>query len=172
MGRRCGTCTLCLDACPTRAFSGPRSLDARKCISYLTIEHRGAIPTEHRQALGPWVFRVRCLPRRVPIQSDVRRGRGVAQTPFEAGQRWTGVEAAQFLQMTEERFQAWAEGSPVKRARHEGLARNVALVLGNRGQELHLPVLDDARRNHPSEVVREAATWASIELKRRLAPSA
>ena len=90
---------------------------------------------------------------------------------FEPGERWTGVEAAQFLQMTEERFRVWAEGSPVKRARHEGLARNVALVLGNRGQELHLPVLDDARRNHPSEAVREAATWASIELKRRLAPS-
>ena len=170
MGRRCGSCTLCLDACPTRAFAGPRSLDARKCISYLTIEHRGAIPTEHRQALGPWVFGCDVCQDVCPY-NQTSGAADASLSAFEPGGRWTGVEAAQFLQMTEERFQAWAEGSPVKRARHEGLARNVALVLGNRGQELHLPVLDDARRNHPSEVVREAATWASIELKRRLAPS-
>ena len=71
--------------------------------------------------------------------------------------------------MSEDGFAAWAEGSPVKRARYAGLARNAALVLGNRGGELHLPVLDDARRNHPSGVVREAAEWASDELRRRLA---
>jgi epoxyqueuosine reductase len=73
--------------------------------------------------------------------------------------------------MTEAGFRAWAEGSPVKRAHHEGLARNAALVLGNRGEEIHLPVLDDVRRNHASEVVREAAEWARKELKRRLAAS-
>lgn len=73
--------------------------------------------------------------------------------------------------MTEDGFRAWAEGSPLKRAQHEGLARNIALVLGNRGEEVHLPLLDDARGNHPSEVVREAADWAGIELRRRLAAS-
>jgi epoxyqueuosine reductase len=170
MGRRCGTCTLCLDACPTRAFSGPRSLDARKCISYLTIEHRGAIPTEHRRALGPWAFGCDVCQDVCPYNQTS----GAAEASldaFEAGERWIGIDAVRLLQMTEEEFHAWAQGSPVKRAQHEGLARNVVLGLGNRGEELHLPVLDAARRNHPSEVVREAAEWAGIELKRRLAAS-
>jgi epoxyqueuosine reductase len=170
MSRRCGSCTLCLDACPTRAFAGPRSLDARKCISYLTIEHRGAIPAEHRRALGPWVFGCDVCQDVCPY-NQTSGAADASLNAFEPGERWTGVEAVQFLQMTEERFRAWAEGSPLKRARHEGLARNVALVLGNRGEEVHLPVLDDARRNHASDVVREAAAWASIELKRRLAAS-
>jgi epoxyqueuosine reductase len=170
MGRRCGTCTLCLDACPTRAFSGPWSLDARKCISYLTIEHRGAIPTEHRRALGPWAFGCDVCQDVCPYNQTS----GAAEASldaFEPGERWIGIDAVRLLQMTEEEFHAWAQGSPVKRAQHEGLARNVVLVLGNRGEELHLPVLDAARRNHPSEVVREAAEWAGIELKRRLAAS-
>ena len=73
--------------------------------------------------------------------------------------------------MTEEDFATWAEGSPVKRAEREGLARNVALVLGNHGKELHLPVLEKARRSHTSAVVREAAEWASTEIRRRLGAS-
>ncbi|MBW2188593.1 MAG: tRNA epoxyqueuosine(34) reductase QueG [Deltaproteobacteria bacterium] len=170
MDRRCGSCTLCLDACPTRAFSAPRILDARKCISYLTIEHRGAIPTEHRKALGPWAFGCDVCQDVCPYNQTSGAGDGSLDA-FEPGDRWTGVDAAQLLQMTEDGFRAWAEGSPIKRAQHEGLARNIALVLGNRGQELHLPVLDDARRSHPSEVVREAAGWAAVELKRRLAAS-
>jgi epoxyqueuosine reductase len=170
MGRRCGSCTLCLDACPTRAFTAPHTLDARKCISYLTIEHRGPIPTEHRQALGPWAFGCDVCQDVCPYNQTSGAAEGSLDA-FEPGDRWTGVDAAQVLQMTEDQFRAWAEGSPIKRARHEGLARNIALVLGNRGHELHLPVLDDATQSHPSEVVREAAGWAALELRRRLAAS-
>ena len=170
MSRRCGSCTLCLDACPTRAFSGPRSLDARRCISYLTIEHRGAIPAEHRQALGPWAFGCDACQDVCPYNQTSGATEGSLDA-FEPGDRWAGVDAARILQMTEDGFRAWAEGSPLKRAQHEGLARNIALVLGNRGEEVHLPLLDDARANHPSEVVREAADWAGIELRRRLAAS-
>ena len=90
---------------------------------------------------------------------------------FEPGARWAGVETVRFLEMSEGDLRVWAEGSPVKRAGYEGLARNAALVLGNRGEVKHLPVLDDARRNHPSELVREAADWGSAELRRRLASS-
>jgi epoxyqueuosine reductase len=170
MSRRCGSCTLCLDACPTRAFCGPRSLDARKCISYLTIEHRGAIPVEHRQALGPWMFGCDVCQDVCPYNQTSGAVDGSLDS-FEPGDRWKGVDAAAVLAMTRGGFHAWAEGSPVKRAQHEGLARNAALVLGNRGGELHLPVLDETRRNHPSEVVREAAEWAGTELRRRLAAS-
>ena len=168
MGRRCGSCTLCLDACPTRAFSAPRTLDARKCISYLTIEHRGPIPLEHRQALGPWAFGCDVCQDVCPY-NQTAGATDASLDAFEPGERWSGLDAEQLLQMTQDRFSAWAEGSPIKRARHEGLARNIALVLGNRGTEIHLEVLDDARRNHPSGVVREAAEWAVTELKRRLA---
>jgi epoxyqueuosine reductase len=168
ISRRCGSCTLCLDACPTAAFSAPRSLDARKCISYLTIEHRGAIPTKQREALGPWVFGCDVCQDVCPYNQTLG---GTPLSAFEPGDRWAGVDVQQLLQMTREEFAAWAEGSPVKRAGHEGLARNAALVLGNRGTEIHLPVLDEARRQHPSEVVREAAEWAGIELRRRLGAS-
>jgi len=170
IGRRCGSCTLCRDACPTRAFSVPRSLDARKCISYLTIEHRGAIPTEHRQALGPWAFGCDVCQDVCPYNQTSGAADGSLDA-FEPGDRWTGVDAAHLLQMTEDEFRAWAEGSPIKRAHYEGFARNIALVLGNRGQKRHLPVLDAARRHHPSEVVREAAEWGAVEIKRRLAAS-
>lgn len=168
--RRCGSCTLCLDACPTGAFEGPRSIDARKCISYLTIEHRGAIPAEHRREIGPWAFGCDVCQDICPYNQTSGAADGSLDA-FEVGERWTGVDAAEFLQMTAEGFRAWAEGSPVKRAGHEGLARNMALVLGNRGEKVHLPVLDDARRNHPSAQVREAAEWAAVELRRRLAAS-
>jgi epoxyqueuosine reductase len=166
--RRCGSCTLCLDACPTRAFEGPRSLDARRCISYLTIEHRGAIPDAQRKSLGPWLFGCDACQDVCPYN----QGAGLSahsMDAFGASARWHGVEAADFLRMDAATFRAWAEGSPVKRARDEGLARNAALVLGNRGESVHLPVLDDARRHHRSEVVREAAAWAYERLSRRSA---
>jgi epoxyqueuosine reductase len=167
MSRRCGSCTLCLEACPTRAFTGPRSLDARKCISYLTIEHRGAIPAEQQRAIGPWLFGCDLCQDVCPYNQTSGAGDG-APDAFEPGERWAGVDAPRLLQMSEDAFHEWAEGSPLKRAGHESLARNAALVLGNRGGAVHLPVLDHARRNHPSEVVREAANWAATELTRRL----
>jgi epoxyqueuosine reductase len=170
MSRRCGSCTLCLDACPTRAFVGAHRLDARRCISYLTIEHQGPIPEEHRGALGPWVFGCDVCQDVCPYnQSAGARGRSL--DAFAPGDRWNGVDAATLLKMNEDRFAKWAQGSAVKRAGHEGLARNAALVLGNRGERVHLSLLDDASRNHASETVREAADWACGELRRRLAAS-
>jgi epoxyqueuosine reductase len=166
MERRCGSCTLCLDACPTRAFPEPRQLDARKCISYLTIEHRGPIPVEHRAALGPWVFGCDVCQDVCPYNQT--SGEGGEIDGFGVGERWVGVELTSFLEMSEETFREWSAGSAVKRAKHEGLARNAALVLGNRGAASHLSILDEARRNHPSAVVRDAAEWAHHELRRRL----
>ena len=167
MERRCGDCTLCLDACPTRAFSEPRVLDARKCISYLTIEHRGPIPEEHRDAIGEWMFGCDVCQDVCPYNQGAR-DEGALEA-FQPGERWRDLEAADLLRMDEETFARWAQGSPVKRARREGLARNIALVLGNRGEAVHLPVLDQARRDDASELVREAAGWAHERLTRRLA---
>jgi len=168
--RRCGSCALCLDACPTRAFVAPRNLDARKCISYLTIEHRGSVPLEHRRALGPWLFGCDVCQDVCPYNQAPGIAGGTLAA-FEPGDRWSSIKAERFLQMTEEAFRAWAEGSPVKRAQHEGLARNAALVLGNRGSQMHLPMLEEAAQGHPSATVREAARWAAEELRCRLAAS-
>ena len=162
--RRCGSCSLCLDACPTNAFVEPRELDARRCISYLTIEHRGPIPLEHRRAIGPWLFGCDVCQDVCPYN---RGGAPESMTAFEPRARWSDVALEDFLEIDEDQFRSWFEGSPVRRGRREGLARNAALVLGNRGRHVHLPVLDRASRRDPSPVVREAAGWAHEELKRR-----
>jgi len=165
--RRCGSCTLCLEACPTNAFDDPRVLDARKCISYLTIEHRGAIPEAHREAMGSWLFGC-------DVCQDVcpyNQGSAPSQPAFDAfepGRRWEGAALSDFLSMNDEAFETWARGSPVKRTKREGLARNASIVLGNRGDKRALPVLDQARSEHDLEVVRDAAGWASNRIRRRL----
>lgn len=122
---RCGTCTACLDACPTAAFDGPYVLDARRCIAYLTIEHRGAIPEAFHAAIGDWLFgcdvcqEVCPWNRRAPIARDLAPAS--PPPPLEDLVAMSGEEFA-------ERFR----GSPLKRARREGLARNAAIVLANR----------------------------------------
>ncbi|MEM9728790.1 MAG: tRNA epoxyqueuosine(34) reductase QueG [Myxococcota bacterium] len=167
--RKCGACTLCLDACPTAAFEEARMLDARKCISYLTIEHRGPIPEEHRTAVGPWVFGCDVCQDVCPYnQGSVPRHPLPA---FEPGAHWNGIDAAGIVEMDEQAFSTFSQGSPLKRATREGLARNSALVLGNRGDRRHLPVLRHAAAHHDSSVVREAAAWAADALTRRLADS-
>ena len=168
MSRRCGSCTLCLDACPTRAFEGARELDARRCISYLTIEHRGEIPEERRRELGPWLFGCDVCQDVCPYNQAAGTA-SASMEAFEPGIRWDGFEALRLLHMSNDDFRSWAEGSPLKRATHEGLARNAALVLGNRGDAIHLPILQEAAEHHRSDVVRGAAAWARDELKRRLA---
>ncbi|MEM7136609.1 MAG: tRNA epoxyqueuosine(34) reductase QueG [Myxococcota bacterium] len=171
IARKCGTCSLCLDACPTRAFEGERSLDARKCISYLTIEHRGPIPEEQRRGLGPWVFGCDVCQDVCPYNRGAQAG--VAPLPaFEPDSRWDQVDAAKLLTMDDQAFRAFSQGSPVKRATREGLARNAALVLGNRGGRSHLKVLGQAARHHDVPGVREAAAWALGELRSRLGESA
>jgi epoxyqueuosine reductase len=122
---RCGTCTACLDACPTRAFDGPYLLDARRCIAYLTIEHRGAISEAFHAAIGDWLFgcdicqEVCPWNRHAPMAQNVEPG-----TPPPALETLASMSESEFR----ERFR----GSPLKRARREGLARNAAIVLANR----------------------------------------
>lgn len=165
--RRCGACTLCLRTCPTGAFEGPRALDATRCVSYLTIEHRGPIPEEHRAGIGDWVFGCDACQDVCPYNRGSSPPDSLAA--FEPGEHWVGVDAEALVGMDDETFRAFTRGSPLKRATREGLARNSALVLGNRGQRRHLPVLEHAAVHHDSATVREAARWASSTLRRRLA---
>ena len=166
--RRCGSCTACLDACPTEAFVEPRALDARRCVSYLTIEHRGEIAEELRPGIGPWLFGCDVCQDVCPY-NHAAGAASESMTAFEPAERWSDADVAAFLEMDDDAFRAWSQGSPVKRAGYEGLARNAAIVLGNRGDALHLPVLERAQLQHPSDVVRDAAEWAGHALRRRLA---
>ena len=162
MSERCGSCQLCLDSCPTDAFVGERQLDARRCISYLTIEHRGAIPEPLRAPIGRELFGCDICQDVCPFNKTSVADAAVTE-PFAAHARLE-VRAEDLLDMDPDAFDDWSRGSPLRRARREGLARNAAIVLGNRGGRRHLPVLERAARGHDSEVVRDAATWAIRQL--------
>ncbi len=166
MKERCGSCTLCLEACPTGAFLGPRELDARRCISYLTIERRGPIPEPLRAPIGEWIFGCDACQDVCPYNRTSPPDASVTE-PFAADPRWAEASAEAFLAMDDEAFWKLAEGTPVKRAGVNGMARNAAVVLGNRGEKRHLPVLERAASEHPDPVVREAAAWAAARIGER-----
>ena len=166
MRERCGECRACLDACPTSAFAAERVLDARRCISYLTIEHEGPIEAPLRGALGEWIFGCDACQDVCPWNHASARAPGMAALARERG--WHALEAADVLRLDDSAFLGATEASPLRRAGREGLARNAALVLGNRGGRVHLPVLREAAATHASGVVREAAEWAIERIETRL----
>ncbi len=151
---RCGSCSACLDACPTRAFVAPYVLDARRCISYLTIEHRGPIAPDLRAGIGEWVFgcdvcqTVCPWNRKAPAATEPELR---AAGPLEPVATWLGLD--------DDQFRARFRGSAIRRARRGGLLRNAALVLGNRRAAAAVPALARALAD-PDRVVRDAAAWA------------
>jgi epoxyqueuosine reductase len=168
MKERCGQCRACLDVCPTGAFAGARELDARRCISYLTIEQRGAIPHGLREGMGAWLFGCDACQDVCPFNATAPRPASETE-PFASDPRWQAHDATALLTMDDAAFAAYAHGSPIKRPGRAGMARNAAIVLGNRGERRHLPVLQEAARSHDSEVVREAAGWAAERIAARCA---
>jgi epoxyqueuosine reductase len=160
---RCGDCRLCLDACPTRAFLGPKQLDARRCISYLTIEHEGSIDESLRADMGPWLFGCDACQDVCPFN---RRGQlqEPGLDPFAPRGRLMGLGAEDFLRMDEACFDRYSRGSAMRRAGRDSMARNAAIVLGNSRERRYLPVLSHAAERDRSEVVREAARWALTRL--------
>jgi epoxyqueuosine reductase len=168
MTERCGTCTRCLDACPTGAFAAPFVLDARRCISYLTIEHRSAIPEELRGLLGSRLFGCDDCQTVCPFNAaaSARAARTESPDPFAPLERWSRVGLAALVTMDEAEWSALSEGSPLRRAGQNGLARNAAIVLGNAGDRGSLPALSRAATEHPHPTVRDAAQWAVGRLSR------
>lgn len=159
MRERCGECRLCLDACPTSAFVGPKQLDARRCIAYLTIEHDGAIDASLRAGMGQWLFGCDVCQDVCPFNRTAQAS-PEARDPFAPKARWRELAAEDFLRMDEACFDRYSRASALRRAGRESMARNAAIVLGNRGDKRHLPVLQRAAERDPSQVVREAASWA------------
>ena len=153
----CGSCTACLDLCPTRAFVAPHVLDAGRCISYLTIEYKGSIPEELRPLMGNRVFG--CDDCQIVCPWN-RFAQPTAEQDFMQRHDLDNSSLAGLFLWTEEEFLQRTEGSPIRRSGYEGWLRNLAIGLGNAPSTI--PVLEalQARRNHPSELVREHVEWA------------
>lgn len=152
----CGTCTRCLDVCPTDAFPAPHVLDARKCISYLTIELKGPIPLELRDGVGDWLFGCDLCQEVCPWN---RKAPATVETAFQPQQNLNPADCLRILQMTRAEFDHQFDATPMARPGYEGLRRNAAIVLGNRRDTKSIPVLINVL-DDVSPVVRGAAAWA------------
>ena len=165
---RCGTCRRCLDACPTDAFVEPRVLDATRCISYLTIELKGAIPEDLRAPMGSHLYGCDVCqdvcPYNVKFAQELREPAFAARAIIEG--RDSRTVARDMLAMDDDGFRAIFRGSAMKRAKRRGLARNAAVVLGNIGDEGDVAALTVAT-NDEDALVREHAAWALNQIGAR-----
>jgi epoxyqueuosine reductase len=159
----CGSCTACLEACPTGALVAPYVLDATRCISYLTIEVRGKVPEERREGVGRHVFGC-------DVCQDVcpwnRRRRHRGGPAFEPRPGAEAPDLAELAALDDDAFRRRFRGSPVRRAKRRGLLRNVALALGNGGDAGRRPILERLAGD-ADPVVREHAAWARRRLDAR-----
>lgn len=153
----CGRCTACLDECPTNAFAGPYLLDAKRCISYLTIEHKGAIPVELRPLMGNRIFgcddcQLVCPWTRFTQTSN--------EQDFNPRHQLDNIMLLELFEWDEQTFLSKTEGSPIRRTGYENWLRNIAIALGN--ATTNAPVIDalERKRHHDSALVREHVEWA------------
>jgi epoxyqueuosine reductase len=157
---RCGTCTRCIDACPTDALIAPYQLDSNKCIAYLTIEKRGAIPENLRSGMGRHVFGC-------DICQDVcpwnRKAPATNTAEFQPRPELVNPALDWLPGITVEEFSSTFRGSPVRRAKRAGLRRNAVIAMGNSGDRNFLPLLEKLAGDE-DEVVSEGAAWAIQKL--------
>jgi epoxyqueuosine reductase len=153
----CGTCTACLDACPTGAIVDVGVVDSNLCISYWTIEHRGAVPENRRAGNGDWIFGCDVCQDVCPWNRQFARETGGDRFSYRDDLR--GLDPEVILGMDEATFRARYSGTPLMRAKWEGMRRNACIVLGNRGREDAVPVLAKALED-ADPVVRSHAAWA------------
>jgi epoxyqueuosine reductase len=163
---RCGSCTLCIEACPTDALLAPYELDSNKCISYLTIEKRGSIPEEMRAGMGHQVFGC-------DICQDVcpwnRKAPASEKPEFQPREGLVNPALAWLAEIGEEEFRDRFRGSPVKRTKRNGLRRNALIAIGNSGDRGLLSVT--ARASHdPDPIISETARGAKEKLEREASP--
>jgi epoxyqueuosine reductase len=165
---RCGSCTRCLDACPTEAFVRPFVLDARRCVAYLTIEHAGPIPEDLRAGVGEHLFGCDDCQTVCPFNAGTGARAptaGVDGDPFAPLERWASVTLESLLLLEPAEWEALTEGSPLRRAGRASLARHAARVLGNRRDPSAQPTLAHAASHHGDANVREAASWALAQMR-------
>jgi epoxyqueuosine reductase len=158
----CGTCTACLDACPTAAFPEPFVLDATKCISYLTIEHRSSIPLELREQVGNWLYGCDVCQDVCPWNRKASPG----PVAFPHNPEMELLDPVELLGLDADRFRERFKHSSLWRNRRAGLLRNAAIVLGNVGNESAIAALERSLGDS-EEVIREAAAWAIERIRQR-----
>src|SRR5450432_1362555 len=163
---RCGSCTRCIDACPTGAITAPHQLDARRCISYLTIELKGSIPLELRPLIGDRIYGCDDCLDACPWNRFARISR---ESAFAARPAVARMQLRDFLALDEKQFREMFCGSPIKRIKRRGFLRNVCVALGNVGTELDLPALEIAAHD-ADPLIAEHATWAIKHIQGRRNP--
>ncbi len=162
----CGRCTRCIDACPTQALDLAKGLDARRCISYLTIELRGPIPEGLRRGMGSWVFGCDICQEVCPWNLRFAPRQGDPAFAPRAGQAYPDLR--ELLRMDPRAFRQRFQGTPLMRAKWTGLLRNAAVALGNLGDPRGIPALVWALRKAPP-LVQEHAAWALGRIPNRAA---
>ena len=161
---RCGSCTRCIDACPTHAIVAPGKLDARLCIAYLTIEKRGEIPEELRPAMGHHVFGCDICQDVCPWNNKAGNAPPASLPEFQPREGLYHPELRRLAQMDVETYRRVFRGSPVKRAKYAGLRRNLAIAMGNSGNREFVRDLEELATD-ADPVVAEHAAWALGKLR-------
>ena len=158
--KNCGKCELCIIGCPTNAIVSPYQLDANKCISFLTIENKGAIPYELRPLMGDWIFGCDICQDICPVndKSDM------PQNMMFTEKTTSYLDLVEILYMSQEQFSIRFSRSPIKRAKLRGLQRNACVALGNSKQKEGISALIKTLKNNESELVRGHSAWALGEI--------
>ncbi|MFO7286184.1 MAG: tRNA epoxyqueuosine(34) reductase QueG [Gammaproteobacteria bacterium] len=164
----CGTCAACLEVCPTGAIVAPYELDARRCISYLTIELRGSIPVELRPLLGNRIFGCDDCQLFCPWNKFARKA---ALPDFAPRHGLDSAKLVALFRWTEDEWSRRTEGSAIRRAGYEGWLRNIAVALGNAPPDPEIDAALAERANHPSPIVREHVEWAIERRRARVSDS-
>ena len=163
---RCGSCTRCIDACPTEALIAPGKMDARRCIGYLTIEKRGEIPGEFRDAIGHHVFGCDICQDVCPWNNKAGNAPATSAPEFQAREKLVHPDLRWLAGLTQEEFRETFRGSPIKRTKFSGLKRNVAVAMGNSGNQEFIPALEELAADEDA-VVAEHARWGLEKLGHR-----
>ena len=153
----CGSCTRCIDVCPTGAITAPYRLDARRCISYLTIEHEGSIDEALRPLMGNRIYGCDDCQLVCPWNKFAKRS---DEPDFRARNHLDNATLTELFAWEEDEFPRRSEGSAIRRSGHERWLRNIAIALGNAPTSPAVLTALQSRRNHPSPVVREHVEWA------------
>jgi epoxyqueuosine reductase len=160
---RCGRCTRCIDVCPTAAITAPHQLDARRCVSYLTIELKGSIPEELRALIGNRIYGCDDCAAVCPWN---RFAKSSTEARFAARGFAHSMRLRDFLELDDAAFRALFRGSPIKRIKRRGFLRNVCVALGNTGGYEDIPALSKAALD-AEPLIAEHANWAIQQIQHR-----